>query len=206
MIHSLQESIKIGVGMNKMYEYLKEHAYVSENKHSNYQFELTEERAECIANKHNNIIKDLEEANKQLKDNINQMDDSVDKLQKKLIKQKEVIDKAIELLNNPWSFESGNKEVYEQLKAINNEYERLNKENSRGFKITNVQEYNIYELLSFKNYKDNWNKLKEYCEENTLCYEVGDDENTKLIGSRIRGLNVLDKMQELEQGSDINEI
>ena len=49
---------------------------------------------------------------------------------------------------------------------------------------------------------DNWNKLKEYCKENTLCYEVGDDENTKLIGSRIHGLNVLDKMQELEQGSD----
>ena len=50
--------------------------------------------------------------------------------------------------------------------------------------------------------KDNWNKLKEYCKENTLCYEVGDDENTKLIGSRIHGLNVLDKMQELEQGDD----
>ena len=47
--------------------------------------------------------------------------------------------------------------------------------------------------------KDNWNKLKEYCKENTLCYEVGDDENTKLIGSKINGLNVLDKMQELER-------
>ena len=53
-----------------------------------------------------------------------------------------------------------------------------------------------------KRLKDNWNKLKEYCKENTLCYEVGDDENTKLIGSKIHGLNVLDKMQELEQGSD----
>ena len=55
-----------------------------------------------------------------------------------------------------------------------------------------------------KQLKDNWNKLKEYCKENTLCYEVGDDENTKLIGSKIHGLNVLDKMQELEQGSDSN--
>ena len=53
-----------------------------------------------------------------------------------------------------------------------------------------------------KRLKDNWNKLKEYCKENTLCYEVGDDENTKLIGSKIHGLNVLDKMQELEQGDD----
>lgn len=26
----------------------------------------------------------------------------------------------------------------------------------------NVQEYDIYELLSYKNYKYNWNKLKEY--------------------------------------------
>ena len=56
-----------------------------------------------------------------------------------------------------------------------------------------------------KRLKDNWNKLKEYCKENTLCYEVGDDENTKLIGSKIHGLNVLDKMQELE-GSDNNGI
>ena len=39
----------------------------------------------------------------------------------------------------------------------------------------------------------NWNSLKRY------CYEVGNDENTKL-----NGLNVLDKMQELEQGSDSN--
>ena len=49
-----------------------------------------------------------------------------------------------------------------------------------------------------KQLKDNWDKLKEYCKENTLCYEVGDDENTKLIGSKIHGLNVLDKMQEIE--------
>ena len=55
-----------------------------------------------------------------------------------------------------------------------------------------------------KQIKDKWNKLKEYCKENTLCYEVGDDENTKLIGSKIHGLNVLDKMQELEK-SDSNE-
>lgn len=34
-------------------------------------------------------------------------------LLKQVKKQKEAIDKAIELLNNPWSFESGNKEVDE---------------------------------------------------------------------------------------------
>lgn len=61
--------------------------------------------------------------------------------------------------------------------------------------ITNLQQEN-------KQLKCNWNKLKEYCKENTLCYEVGDDENTKLIGSKIHGLNVLDKMQELESNDN----
>lgn len=54
--------------------------------------------------------------------------------------------------------------------------------------------------------KDNWNNLKEYCKENTLCYEVGDNENTKLIGSRIHGLNVLDKMQEIEESYNNEDI
>lgn len=53
------------------------------------------------------------------------------------------------------------KKENKQLKLINKEYERLNKENGRGFKITNVKEYNIDELLSYKKYKDNWIKLKE---------------------------------------------
>lgn len=39
-----------------MYEYLEEHAYISKNKKSNYQFELTKERAECIANKYNSLV------------------------------------------------------------------------------------------------------------------------------------------------------
>lgn len=59
--------------MNKMYEYLKEHAYVSENKHSNYQFELSEERAKCIANKYNSLTEELQQENKQLKDNWNKL-------------------------------------------------------------------------------------------------------------------------------------
>ena len=82
----------------------------------------------------------------------------------------------------------------QELKAINTEYERLNRENSRGFKIINVQEYNIDELL---NYKNNWNKLKKYIEQQIkeplggrefCCYS-----------------DVRDKMKKLEQGSEINE-
>ena len=80
-----------------------------------------------------------------------------------------------------------------QLKAIDKEYERLNKKNGRGFKITNVQEYNIDELLSYKKYKDNWNELKKWLEEN----ESFDDYCNETTFT-----SVLDKMQELEQGSD----
>ena len=50
--------------MNDMYKYLKQHGYISENKKSNYQFELSEERAECIANKYNSLVKELQEKNK----------------------------------------------------------------------------------------------------------------------------------------------
>ena len=83
-----------------------------------------------------------------------------------------------------------------QLKMINKEYERLNKENARSFKITNVQEYDIYELLSFKNYKDNWNKLKEYIRKNIIYDDVG---------MKILDPSPLEEyMQELE-GSDRND-
>lgn len=56
--------------MNDMYEYLKDHAYISKNKKSNYQFELSKERAECIANKYDNLIKELQKENGALKEDI----------------------------------------------------------------------------------------------------------------------------------------
>ena len=78
----------------------------------------------------------------------------------------------------------------QQLKMINKEYERLNKEKNRGFKITNVQEYNIDELLSYKKYKDNWIKLKKYIK-TEIPEEVFID--TEWF------VSILDKMQELER-------
>lgn len=77
-----------------------------------------------------------------------------------------------------------------QLKMIVNEYEKLNK----GFKITNVQEYNIDELLSYKKNKDNWNKLKEYINE----------ANKDLYWTNTYD-DILCVVQELEQGGDSNE-
>lgn len=84
-----------------------------------------------------------------------------------------------------------------QLKMINKEYERLNKEKYRGFKIIDVQEYDRYELLSYKNYKDNWNKLKDYIIKEYYMY-LPLEASTKSITI------LIDKMQELE-GSDSND-
>lgn len=47
------------------------------------------------------------------KKELNDVVNYINELEQQCKKQKEVIDKAIELLNNPWSFESGNKEVDE---------------------------------------------------------------------------------------------
>lgn len=78
-------------------------------------------------------------------------------------------------------------EENQQLKMIIEEYERLNKENYRGFMITSVKQYNIDELIRCE---DNWNKLKEFLETNWK--ETQDAWFVKIIN----------KMQELEQGSD----
>mgnify|MGYP006928631795 CR=1 FL=1 len=84
----------------------------------------------------------------------------------------------------------------QQLKLINKEYERLNKENFRGFKITNVKEYDIDELLSYKKYKDNWTKLRECLKDVMNSSEADDKDFVKTI---------LDIIQEIEQESDSND-
>lgn len=85
-----------------------------------------------------------------------------------------------------------------KLKMIVNEYERLNK----GFKITDVQKYNIDELLSYKKYKDNWDELKKYLHN----VDVVVDYSENYDGHFINYDELIDKMQKLEQGSDSNEI
>ncbi len=91
----------------------------------------------------------------------------------------------------------------QQLKMIIKEYERLNKVNNRGFKITNVKKYDIDELLSYKKYKDNWNKLKKDLEL-VVDYGLGDESSKwdKIYGEYAK--STLKFMQEL-QGSDSNE-
>ena len=54
--------------------------------------------------------------------------------------------------------------------------------------------------------KDNWNKLKQYCEEATFYYTTGNGEyKTEMMGNARNGIDILNRMQELEQGSDSND-
>ena len=59
-----------------------------------------------------------------LREELNLLLDYINNLEKQVKKQKEVIDKVIELLNHPWSFESGNKQVDEITK--NKKWEIIN--------------------------------------------------------------------------------
>ena len=117
----------------------------------------------------------------------------------KLQKENEILkenaennDKAVDKVN--WENMLLKKEN-KQLKMINKEYERLNKVNNRGFKITNVKEYDIYDLLR---YKENWNKLKEYLHN----VDVVVDYSENYDGHFINYDELIDKMQELEKGSE----
>ena len=98
----------------------------------------------------------------------------------------ELLQEEVDLLKAYEQLQQKNK----QLKMINEEYERLNKEKGRGFRITNVQEYNIDELLS---YKDNWNKLKEHFSFLKINSTGGNKEFIE---------DIILFMHELEQGSD----
>lgn len=75
--------------MNKMYEYLKNHAYISYNKKSTYEFELSEERAQCIANKYDSLTDELQQENKQLKIQISAREEVCNRLESNWNKLKE---------------------------------------------------------------------------------------------------------------------
>lgn len=90
-------------------------------------------------------------------------------------------------------------DVYKEnkrLKMIIKEYERLDNGESRGCTITRVDEYDIYDLIK---YKDNWNKLREW-----IVYNKH-NENTEQHYLVVDYGTLLGKMKELELGSDSNE-
>lgn len=80
--------------------------------------------------------------------------------------------------------------------------EEINKwlDNEYGVSYTKLEELHDFYFEKYcdlkqenKQLKDNWNKLKEYAKEITST------------DNELYGTDLLDKMQELEQGSDSNE-
>ena len=134
---------------NDMYDYLKEHAYISKNKKSNYQFELSEERAKCIANKFNSLVIDLYQ--NQWLGRIQDLEQENQELKKQL--------------SNSHQIEVQQKEFIKWLeKEIKTTQDRLNKYNE---KVKNREETDIeyYESIIderiFDVYEKNLSKYKE---------------------------------------------
>ena len=92
--------------------------------------------------------------------------------------------------------------ILELEKVKDEELQQENKQLKKELECTiGIVEHN--RIISEKNkeihqLKDNWNKLKEY-----LHNQIPTDKT--VLTKHIKIFEVLDKMQELEQGSDINE-
>lgn len=106
--------------MNKMYEYLKNHAYISYNKKSTYEFELSEERAKCIVNKYDSLTDELQRENKYL--------------ERQCQKQKEVVLSEIENLQEENKKLTGAIQTYDILLKANTEENKQLKDNLNKLK------------------------------------------------------------------------
>lgn len=82
-----------------------------------------------------------------------------------------------------------NKQLKETYKEVFNNYQKLKKDNET------LTLLNIHQSDKIQQLKDNWNKLKEY-----LHNQIPTDKT--VLTKCIKIFEVLDKMQELEQGSD----
>ena len=100
-----------------------------------------------------------------------------------------------------------NKQLKEQLLVAQTNEETFRLEMEDITKTLGLDEDTIFDDVKacVKNLKDNWNKLKEYCEEVTFYYTTGNGEfKTEMVGNARNGIDILNKMQELEKGSDSN--
>lgn len=117
--------------MNKMYEYLEEHNYISknENKDPLRQQELSTTRAECIANKYDSLTNELQQENRQLNEEYTKVQKMYEDTFRDYQKQKEAVDKIYELIKqhirkdefielNEWQ----TRDLLNLLKEVSNKY------------------------------------------------------------------------------------
>ena len=166
---------------------LKENKILKENAENN-------DKVVDKANWENQLLK---KENEQLKNDIN-------KLQKELNEENLQCSKYSIGFNN---LKEKNKQLKEQLLVAQTNEETFRLEMEDITKTLGLDEDTIFDDVKacVKNLKDNWNKLKEYCEEVTFYYTTGNGEfKTEMVGNARNGIDILNKMQELEKGSDSN--
>ena len=83
-----------------------------------------------------------------------------------------------------------------QLKLINKEHQQINGQLRQANKLLNEQYIRLYK--EYSQLKDNWSKLKEYIGSEWYSY---DNDSVEFEVAK----DILNKIQELEQGSDSNE-
>lgn len=145
----------------------------------------------------------LELENKQLKERVDYLERSNNRREDTILEQRQEISN---LEDNPIKIiKCGDIEIpveYLKQTTVNvngDDYIRLQQENKKLNGA--IQTYDILLKANTeenKRLKDNWNKLKEY-----LHNQIPTDKT--VLTKYIKIFEVLDKMQELEQGSDSNE-
>ncbi len=98
-----------------------------------------------------------------------------------------------------------NKQLKEQLLVAQTNEETFRLEMEEVTKTLGLDEDTIFDDVKVyaRSLKDNWNKLKEHLKEKIA--EERSDENLWLMGCYDEDKLILEKMEELEQGSDSNE-
>ena len=147
----------------------------------------------------NNEIEQIIEENKDSANEFTTIYCSFNALYQLQQENKKLKEELEEYKNSFKYFKCANKNVtnenQQQKNDINKLQKELNEENLQcskyAIKINDLKENN-------KQLKDNWNKLKEY-----LHNQIPTDKT--VLTKYIKIFEVLDKMQELEQGSDNND-
>ena len=89
-----------------------------------------------------------------------------------------------------------NKQLKIQISAREEEYKKLEDKYKELDKMCELYSKSLYNA-ELNQYKNNWNKLKEYIDIEWCCF---DNESVEFEIAK----DILNKMQELEQGSDSN--
>lgn len=110
---------------------------------------------------------------------------------------------GISALKEIENLQQENKQLKEQLLVAQTNEETFRLEMEDITKILGLDENTLFDDVKVyaRSLKDNWNKLKEWVNKNYDYYMNEED----YIGGRLCFIDMKNKMQEIEQGSDSND-